>query len=270
MEPTPPRRSFLAGFVVLGALIAFGTLLFLANFTNGPSSAPKDARPSTDDPSDAFAPPKPAGKQAKGKPVKVPPEQLWVEGTQVERPAAPEGAKNVVLVVLTSVRRDHLTPYGAAENLTPALAAVASNGARFADVISASPFSRTAAVAFLTGRHAASVDMVDPGPGPEQKVLRDDVETLAERLRAAGWQTYGATANFNLNTNTGLAQGFDRYRDSQPNSFAPNARIDAGKLVAVSLAALRERTPEESARPFYLQLDLVDAHAPLRVIKEKE
>lgn len=272
MEPATPQRSFLAGFIVLGALLAIGALLFLANFT-GTTTPRKDAAVK-DDPFAAFEA-KPDGKgklktSKAPKPVRLPPEELWVTGEAVARPAAPPGAKNVVFVVLTAVRRDHLTPYGAPATFTPYLQELASHGARFGDVISAAPFSRAAAVAFLTGRHAASLDMVDPGPGAETKVLRADVDTLAERLRAAGWGTWGGTANFNLNSNVGFAQGFDRYRDSQPNSFHPNTRIDGNRLVNATLEALRERTPEEAARPFYLQLDLVDAHAPLRVIADRE
>ena len=266
-RPRPAARSS-PGSSSSARSIAVGALLFLANFND---TAPPPNAAATDDPFDAFST-KPGSKAKKpvSKPVKVPPDQLWIAGEPIERPAAPAGAKNVVFVVLTAVRRDHLTPYGASPDLTPALSELASNGARFGDVISAGPFSRTAAVAFLTGRHAATVDMVDPGPGPEQRVLRGDVDTLAERLRSAGWMTYGATANFNLNTSSGLAQGFDRYRDSQPNSFNPNSRIDSGKLVNAGLEALRQRTPEETERPFYLQLDIVDAHAPLRVLKDRE
>ncbi|MEQ1508208.1 MAG: sulfatase [Myxococcota bacterium] len=267
----PARRSYLAAFLVLGAVLAFGALLFLANFSGAPTARPRNTNT---DPFAAFGTSKAkTGKGGKAKAAggggakaaKVADKDLWVTGPPLDRPAAPAGAKNVVFVVITAVRRDALTPYGAPADRTPYLQEVAAEGARFTDLVAGGPFSRTSAVAFLAGRHAASVDMVDPGPGPEQRVLRDDVTTLAETLRSSGWYTLGVTANFNLNTASGLAQGFDRYRDAQLGGFAPGLRVDADKAVSEALLGLSKRTPEEAARPFYLQLDLVDAHVPLLV-----
>lgn len=265
-SPPPQGRSSVAGLVIVGALLGFGGLLFLANFSG--QVADPDRPRSGGDPF-ATGKAKIAKKVKAGKQAKVPEEKLLVAGGPIERAKAPEGAKNVLVVITTAVRRDAVTPYGADPNATPFLADLASKGARFTDVISAGPFSRTAATALLTGQHAAPLDMVDPGPGPEFKVLKPEVETLAERLRAAGWTTLGVTANFNLNTNSGLAQGFDRYRDAQPSGFAPGLRLEGPGVVKQALALLEQRTEEEKARPFYLQVDLIDAHQPIRVVADQ-
>lgn len=266
-----PRRGFLAGAVALGALLAVGSLWLMSNATNEANEPGANAT----DPFSAFGTKSKvakvkggkaakAGKERPPPPPRVPPAHLWISGGAITRDTAPPDAKNLVVVVWTAVRRDALTPYGAPPDRTPYLAELAAGGAKFADLIAASSFSRTSATAMLTGQHAAELDMVDPGPGPEARVLPAEVDTLAERLRAAGWQTIGLTANFNLNTTSGLAQGFDRYRNAQANSFHPAARIDGQRLVTEALGALDARSPEDKARPFYLQLDFVDAHAPLR------
>jgi arylsulfatase A-like enzyme len=279
MDPAPPSNpqppsggpSRLAILVVAGAILGFAILLVLANFTGGGGS-PK--APNTDDPFAAFQ--SDNGKKAKSKgkakakapPPRVDPASLLVQGPAVDRPAAPKDAKNVVLVTLTAVRKDALTPYGAPADRTPVLQDLASKGARFTDAISASPFSRQAAVAYLTGKYAAELGAVEAGEGVDESVVGNDVDTLAERLQAAGWRTYGVTGNQNVNTGVGLAQGFDWFRNAPPNGFAPGLRAEGDTLVPMALELLSKRSPEEAARPFYLQIDLIDAHAPLRVLKD--
>lgn len=186
------------------------------------------------------------------------------------RPPAPPGARNLVLVILTAVRRDALTTYGAPADAAPYIGELARNGARFDDALAASPFAGTSAVALLTGQHAATLDMVEPGLSADRRVLPDGVETLPERLRGAGWATFGIAANFNYNSETGLAQGFDRYESAPPNSFAPVLRRTEDSIVADALA-LFENLPEDLAdRPFYLQVELLDAHPPWRSQPELE
>jgi arylsulfatase A-like enzyme len=258
-----PNAALWAG-LVLAALLSFSAVVYFANFTG--------AAPSPPDGPAGSAPFEARGKRAGAPPAPlVPSEELWVVGgPPVERPDAPEGAPNVVLVLMTAVRRDALEPYGAPAGRSPAIAALAARGARFGDVIAAAPHPRGAEIAVLTGQHAASIDAVDPGPGPESRPVAPEVETLAERLQGAGWATIGLTANHNLNVDGGLTQGFDRYRQAQAQSFRPAARIDAAELVREASRALGERPEPLAERPFYLQLSMVDAHSPLRRYKALE
>jgi arylsulfatase A-like enzyme len=276
MEGTPPAgspppkqpSSVLPALVVVGALVGFAMLLFLANFSMTTTTGP--ASPEPDKPFSAFNTKAPSKGKTKAKVTKVPEASLWVDGPALERPAAPEGAKNVVLVVMSAARKDHLTPYGGDPKLTPFLQELAAKGARFSDALTASPFARSGATALFTGKYAEVVDMVVPGNGPETaKVLAPEVETLAERMAVSGWRTYGVTGNFHRNTDTGLAQGFDRYRNSQPQGFNPTVRVEGERLVSMALDTLSKRNDEDAKRPFFLQVDLIDAHAPLRVVPEE-
>ena len=65
----------------------------------------------------------------------------------------------------------------------------------------------------LTGHHAVSLGLVQPSVDANERRLAEAVNILPERLQEKGWYTVGVTANFNLNMATGLAQGFDIYRD---------------------------------------------------------
>ena len=257
-------RSTMVGLVVVGAILLLGGGAFVANF------AGQVAKPDKADQADKGG--KAKGKaKAKAKAAalpsdKKPEDQLLTKGLPFERPAAPEGAPNVVFVVLTAARKDQLSPYGGDPKVTPFLAKLAGQGTRFLDTIGDGPFSRPAATAMLTGRHAWNVDMVEPGPKASTKVLPATVPTVAEVLQRAGWTTYGLTANFNLNVDTGLARGFDLYWNAQPNGFAPGRRLEGEKMTTMAIEWVRAAPAD---RPFYLQLDYIDAHSPIRVVESE-
>ena len=99
------------------------------------------------------------------------------------RATAPAGAPNVVLVIVCTVRKDQLQLHRPELDTTPWLAGAAERGAVFEDMITAAPWTRAANVALLTGRHAASVGMVEPGPAGNRRALADEVETMAEWFR---------------------------------------------------------------------------------------
>jgi arylsulfatase A-like enzyme len=75
----------------------------------------------------------------------------------------------------------------------------------------------------------------------------------------------GVTGNFNLNEKVGMAQGFDHYRDSKAHSFAPGNRLTGKVGVNKAVEMLDGRKEADKARPFYLQLMLVDPHKPILV-----
>ncbi len=181
-----------------------------------------------------------------------------------ERPD-PGDAPNVVLVIGCTVRRDQLSPYGGPRRVTPFLAELAAGGARFDDAIAASSWTKASTVAMITGQPAISVGMVEPRRRRNERALHPDITTLAEYFVAAGYETIGATANPNLNTVFGMAQGFDGYRDT-------DGRIVEGKLTGDDVVA---RTLElvdgrkDRSRPLFVRAMFVDAHVP-RALPEDE
>jgi hypothetical protein len=109
----------------------------------------------------------------------------------------------------------------------------------------------------LTGHDALSLGMVEPGRGINRRILAGRAVTLAERLESVGYFTIGFTANPNLNRVYGFAQGFRFYADAQ--SDLRRRKIPGSEIVEDALKQI-EQLPAGSA--FYLQLLLVDAHAP--------
>lgn len=187
----------------------------------------------------------------------------FVLAQRASRPSTPSppGARpNVVLIVGCTVRADQLTPYGGHPDVSPFLASRAAEGVRFDRGVSAAPWTRAAVSALVTGRHAADVGMVEPSARPSRRRLAEELVTLAEVFRAGGYQTFGATANPNLNRIFGFGQGFDVYVEGSELWRLGGASIPGKRLVDLAQPAMRDA--RDPSRPLYAQFVFTDAHFP--------
>lgn len=191
------------------------------------------------------------------------PELVRFSQSVSDRTPAPSGAPNVVVLITCTVRKDQTSLFSA-DGATPLLAQWASRGVVFEDVIAAAPWTRPAAVALLTGRHAVSNGWVEPGIERNDRVVSSEVSTLAERLARSGWHTLGVTANPNLNRVFGLAQGLDRGMEMS-GTWADNEAIVRGRPVVQGALSMVDAAQAEGLGPLYLQVTLVDSHAPYAV-----
>jgi len=122
--------------------------------------------------------------------------------------AARDGAPNILLLVLDTVRAMNLSVYGYARPTTPNFEALAARGTLFEHAISAAPWTRPAHASLFTGQweHDQTADYETP--------LDRSQPTLAEELGRLGYRTGGFTANLTHTTRTsGLSRGFTRYED---------------------------------------------------------
>ncbi len=174
----------------------------------------------------------------------------------VRAPSA-EPTERIVLVTIDTLRADHVGCYGAANAETPALDALAAEGARFETAVSPAAITLPSHATLLTGR--------DP---PQHGIrhngffrLPPDVMTLAEHLRGAGFGSAAFVSAFVLDSRFGLDRGFDRYDDQLGmlrTSGAPGAVPERSADLTVDAAlAWVERAPER----FFLWVHLYDPHA---------
>ena len=119
-----------------------------------------------------------------------------------------ERAPNIILIVLDTVRADHLGIYGYGRETTPNLAQLSSQGVRFERAISAAPWTLPSHACLFTGRWPRELSVGRLG------WLDSTYTTLAEFLRNRGYATAGFVANqFFCGHESGLARGFETYRD---------------------------------------------------------
>jgi arylsulfatase len=115
----------------------------------------------------------------------------------------------VVLIVIDTLRADHLGSYGYAPASTPHLDALAARGVRFSRAMTPVPVTLPAIASLFTGRYPYHHGVRDN----ERYVMSPDEHTLAERFKKAGWRTGSVVASAIIASDRGLDQGFDAYDD---------------------------------------------------------
>jgi arylsulfatase A-like enzyme len=197
-------------------------------------------------------------------------------------PKPKSGAPNVLLLVLDTVRADHLSIYGYGRETTPNLTHLAREGIVFRQARSTAPWTLPSHASMLTGRwpHQLSADA--------EHAMNRRYATLAESLSAQGYTTAGFVANtYYCNAAYGLDRGFARYEDHYENhkvSTFEVARSSSLGRVAMTLAGTAGWCPPIDAgegknaeringdllrwignandRPFFAFVNYIDAHDP--------
>jgi arylsulfatase A-like enzyme len=168
--------------------------------------------------------------------------------------AARRPAIGVVLVTLDTARADRLSPYGFMDVRMPHLERLAREGVLFEQAFSVAPLTLPAHASLFTGLLPPSHAVRDNADEP----LGAAHTTLAERLQARGFRTGAFVGSVVLQSDRGLAQGFDTYRDVGPQAGGA-ARQRPGNLVVDEAIEWLEGA---AGSPFMLWAHLYDAHAP--------
>ena len=174
------------------------------------------------------------------------------------RAPAPE-KPNIVLIVVDTLRADHLGSYGYERDTSPVIDAFARENVRFDYAVATAPWTAPSIASIFTGLYPTAHGVTrftfkdDWQPGrATASVLSDDLDTLAEGLKRRGYQTVGVTANAWVADYLGFAQGFDSFRtlDHQP----------AHRVNAEAFTFLDAHGREDP--PFFLYLHYMDPHEP--------
>ncbi len=180
-------------------------------------------------------------------------------GPNVPAPARPP---SVLLVTLDTTRADHLGAYGFAQARTPNLDQLAAQGARFAEHVTVAPLTLPAHTSIMSGLLPPAHGVRDNG----DYVVPPGVETLAERLKAAGYETHAFVSAAVLDSRYGLDQGFDSYDDELWSEDAPKLFMirdrPASRTADRTLAWLKSWTDGGKRRPFFTWVHLFDPHEP--------
>lgn len=161
---------------------------------------------------------------------------------------------NVIVYVADTLRADGLGCYGHRGGTSPNLDRLAAEGIVFERALSSSSWTRPAVATVMTG-----LDPFEHGALTIRDGLRDDARTLAERLRAQGWETAAFVTNANVAPTFGFGRGFDVYRYLPEDPDRHGVHVPAADAHDAALAWLDGRA---SARPFLLYLHATDVHMP--------
>jgi arylsulfatase A-like enzyme len=160
---------------------------------------------------------------------------------------APTARSNVILVSVDTLRRDRLGCYGYTAPTSPAVDRFSGDAVLFDLAIAQAPSTLASHASLLTSllpsHHGASWGASRPLP--------DEVTTLAEVLRAAGYRTAAFTGGGQLDPVYGIGQGFDTYRLPEQADTLENAVLAATDWMV-----------EDRSQPFFLFLHTYEVHHP--------
>ncbi|HEV8629287.1 MAG TPA: sulfatase, partial [Thermoanaerobaculia bacterium] len=169
--------------------------------------------------------------------------------------AAPVARPNVVLVVVDTLRADHLTPYGWPVPTTPSLERLlARPGVVVERAYSAAPWTIPAMVGLLAGRWPGEV----LGTEVSRYGMPGDSPSLAAALEALGYDTAAFVANPTLQTSGGFDRGFATYALPAAEGTKESWETAAELTARASAWLARAR----GARPFFLYVHYVETHDP--------
>ena len=123
----------------------------------------------------------------------------------------PQGAPNLVLISLDTLRADHVSGYGHFRPTTPAIdRLLIQGGTTLTDVSTTYPLTNFAHLSLFTAFYPAAL--------PAKGTLEAHVpaRTLAEALRDAGYATRAITEDVLVGTAYGLGWGFDGITEHHP------------------------------------------------------
>ena len=179
----------------------------------------------------------------------------------------------VILIVVDTLRADHLGFAGYERPISPSLDRYVQQGAVFDNAFSSTCWTLPALGTLLTGylptRHSAGTivarNSLLPPVGYLKRIeshmqrmflrLDGSLATLADRFKQEGYDTGAIINNAFLNARFGVASGFDMY------DYAPmkGKRIrDADETVDLALSWIDERPRDR----FFLMLHFMDPHMP--------
>ena len=166
----------------------------------------------------------------------------------------PAGPPNVVVVLVDTLRADHLGSYGNGRGLTPFLDQLAARGARFDRAYATSSWTMPSVASLFTARYPSQ-----HGVQTMQSQLGESEHTLAEALVARGWAAAGFSANLLVGEPPGFGQGFGPFLALAVEP--PPAKVRGATLREHGRQWLESR-PSGAASPLLLYFQFMEPHAP--------
>jgi arylsulfatase A-like enzyme/Tfp pilus assembly protein PilF len=187
----------------------------------------------------------------------------------IARPEMP----NVVLIVIDTLRADHVGAYGYGIPTTPNIDLLADRSVVFETVVSQAPWTAPAMASLFTGLYP-SVHGLDGGivwgeeaappagglPFAVQKALPPGHQTLAEAFRDSGYTTAGFVSNLYVNSIFGFAQGFDHFDDDYADYNFEQGEVK--RRADVTNERVFNWLRSELEEPFFLLVHYNDPHWP--------
>jgi arylsulfatase A-like enzyme len=214
---------------------------------------------------------------------------LGIEPSSSVTPAIPIAGTskqpNVILIVMDTVRADHLSVFGYPRETSPNLKKLAADSTLYAQALSAADVTLTSHASIFSGLYASWHGAYCQPPEASYGRSLGPVPTMAAVLARNGYHTLGVAANLYLRADFGLQRGFQQFRIPRPvpilaaeswymlrngmrrvmGRFTDTAQFDRlysrGDMVNREFFTLI-RQPALAQAPFFAFFNYMDAHFP--------
>jgi len=169
------------------------------------------------------------------------------------------GDLNIILITIDTLRADHVSAYGENRASTPALDALAAEGARFDHCVSQTPLTLPSHTSMLSSTYPLFNQVRDNGAFR----VSESLTLISEVLQTQGMDTAAFIGAFVLHSKWGLNQGFDTYSDRFDPGRYGKILLENEKRADEVLGNARrwlERRPAQ--KRFFAWIHLYDPHSP--------
>lgn len=161
-----------------------------------------------------------------------------------------DGRPDLVLFVADTFRADNLALHGGDPRWTPTLNAWAEEGLAFERAAATAAWTLPSQASMFAG-----VYPYQHGAVASSLRLPDELTTLTEQLRDAGYRTIAVTDGIYLTQRFGLAQGFETFVQFSPTK----------DFAGSTLRALESLLAADDGRPVFLYVQTYYTHTPYEV-----
>jgi len=166
---------------------------------------------------------------------------------------------NILLIIIDTLRADHLGCYGYQGIKTPNIDRLAREGVLFTNVTCQVPLTLPSHCSILTGTHPMYHGVRDNAGF----YLEEENTTLAEILKGYGYATSGFIGAFVLDSRWGIDQGFDYYFDNFDISLYETANLDVVQRIGEEVVDEAFHWWDENGHnKFFTWIHLYDPHSP--------
>ncbi len=160
-------------------------------------------------------------------------------------PPTEQRPPDIWVLVVDTLRADHVGYAGVVEVSTPHIDQLASRSLRFTDALAPGPWTRVSVLSMMAGEY---ISAGEPACRFEDRCTQGGLPTIQELLRAHDYRTVGITCNAMLSAGEEFHRGFDVFMNTEDH------------IVATELERL---LPEDDRdQPTFVYLQLMSPHEP--------
>ncbi len=173
----------------------------------------------------------------------------WIDPCLLQRRSRP---RTVLILMLDTLRADHVSAYGYRRRTTPVLDELAKGSLLFNRAVSSSSWTLPAHVSLFSGRDVLKHGVISP-----ESIIPADLPLLAEKMQADGFITLALTGGGFVDDHFGFYRGFQSYANRPDDIFQQKASV-------LLYRAFLEKAADFSSQDLFVFLHSYQMHAPYK------